>query len=845
MRKKSFLFFLLLSGIGFLCAQNAGIIPTPKQVEMHDGTYLINENQACSVQKRLVVPFVDTNPEQAYILQVTPEGIRIEASSEAGLFYGEQSLKQMMRYFKAQRRDGTIALPCCKIVDFPLLKYRGWMDDISRGPIPNMEFLKRVISTMAEYKMNFFNLYTEHVFKLDKYPDIAPTDGLTAAEINELEEFAAQYHIELFGNQQCLAHAEETIKIPYYKQWADTKANWNPGDENARDFLKYELETVADAYSSPFFNIDCDETEALGNGKAHDYVSEVGSASQVYAQHIRYVYDILKAKGKRVMMWGDIAAKDAEITASLPKDIMMIVWNYAPSDNYEDMMKPFVQQGLEFMVAPGMSMWGSVFPSYETYTKNIANLVRDAYENDATGMMNTAWDDSGESLFNSAWHGMVWAAEMAWAPVSQRDPAEADLEREQRLKAFNELYALQFDVPADQFALIHELEHAEIPGFFNSGALNESLWDLYPTKVSKESYKKNKAIYDLIEQNKYLYAVPMPSENLQYSACKRIAYYVCFHQQAVAKRNMLRHEIYSFLQGNKDFSEQQIKKDIQDQIELVQQVKNMYMKLWDEECRPYSRNIVEARYDALIQELMDAENHVLISSALDDKGSAEVTLRTLFNNQDIYYTVDGREPQVGDLFYKAPFVLQQSSMLKAMTRNAMKENVVTERYILIHKALGKINKLNTRYSTYNPEYAAAGQQALADGIIGGSTYADGTWQGYWGEDIDVEFDFGKTVNIHYFRTRFFQDVYDWIMSPVSIELYTSKNGADYTLYRTLTVRGVDYNSSSAGIYTVEENDLSIKSRYVRVVVKNAGTLPQWHQAKGQASYIFCDELILK
>jgi hypothetical protein len=101
------------------------------------------------------------------------------------------------------------------IVDYPKLKYRGWMDDISRGPIPNMEFLKRAIATLAEYKFNFFNLYTEHVFKLDQYPDIAPTDGLTAAEVKELEDYAKIFHIGLIGNQQCFAHAEETFKIPF------------------------------------------------------------------------------------------------------------------------------------------------------------------------------------------------------------------------------------------------------------------------------------------------------------------------------------------------------------------------------------------------------------------------------------------------------------------------------------------------------------------------------------------------------------------------------------------------------------------------------------------------------
>ena len=135
--------------------------------------------------------------------------------------------------------------------------------------------------------------------------------------------------------------------------------------------------------------------------------------------------------------------------------------------------------------------------------------------------------------------------------------------------------------------------------------------------------------------------------------------------------------------------------------------------------------------------------------------------------------------------------------------------------------------------------------ALADGVTGGDRYNDGNWQGYWGNDIDAEFDFGKTTALQHIKIRFFQNIHDWIMSPNTVELYTSKNGKDYELYKTLTLKDVDYNSGSPAIYTLQDDDLAIKSRYVRVVVKNAGPLPAWHQAKGQPSYIFCDEIVFQ
>lgn len=824
--------------------QTVGIIPSPQQVEMRSGTYIFSGEP--KVENRLVASLpITTNMDQGYTLEVTPQKVILSYTTEVGQYYANLSLQQMIDYYKS---GDACSLPCMLITDYPALKYRGWMDDISRGPIPNMDFLKREISTMAQYKMNFFNLYTEHVFKLDKYPDIAPTDGLTAEEIKELEAFAAQYHIEIFGNQQCLAHAEKTLRIPFYQDMADTKANVNPGAERTYDFLKYQLETVAKAYSSPFFNIDCDETEALGNGKAKEFVSQNGSASQVYADHINKVYNILKPLGKRVMMWGDIAAKDSAITAQLPKDMLMIVWSYGAADTYVQMIEPFTKQGLEFMVAPGMSMWSTVHPSYDTYTKNIANLVRDGYQKGALGMMNTAWDDSGESLFNSAWHGMVWAAEMSWKPIESTNFEMADVERVKRLETFDSLFNRKFVQPFNQRKTLRRLEF-NIPETFQSNSLYGSLLNVYPSEMTVKSFVINDALQDVLTKSLVQYDFHKIEQTdptcPQYTAPMRFVHYVYQRQKTLFERNILRYKIYEFRMGNSQFTQQEIEKGLDVLLTDLHTTKKEYMKLWDEECRPYSRDIVEKRYDQTAQDILNVSSYVFVDSKLleNDEG-AEVNLHTLFGGKEIFYSIDGRKPLVGENLYTKPFVLKQSAMVRALTINDMGEEVISEQYVLLHKALGKILRLNSEYSSYRPQYEAGGSIALADGIVGGDAYADGTWQGYWGTDINVDFDFGKKTEIHFFKTRFFQDIYDWIMAPNTVEIYTSNNGHDYTFYKALKLTRADYSATSKGIYTIQADDLAIKSRYVRVIIKNAGPLPSWHQAKGQDSYIFCDEIIL-
>jgi len=116
--------------------------------------------------------------EQGYALAIRSSSIVIAGGGAAGAFYGVQTLKQIIRANATGK-----AIPCCEIVDWPQLRYRGWQDDISRGPIPTLDFLKRQIRNMSELKLNFFTMYTEHVFKLTKHPKIAPPDGITEDEV--------------------------------------------------------------------------------------------------------------------------------------------------------------------------------------------------------------------------------------------------------------------------------------------------------------------------------------------------------------------------------------------------------------------------------------------------------------------------------------------------------------------------------------------------------------------------------------------------------------------------------------------------------------------------------------
>jgi hexosaminidase len=245
----------------------------------------------------------DFDPEkEGYVLQVTSGNVKIIATTHTGIFYGIQTLKQII---SANSTDNKI--PCLVIYDKPDFPVRAWQDDISRGPIPTMEMLKGQIRLMSAYKLNYFTLYTEHTFKLDKHPGIAPEDGITKAELKELTNYARKHHVTLIGNYQSFGHMEETLSHPDYKHLAENDHIISPALEASYDFLKDVYSEIVPVYDGQFFNINCDETFGLGEGESKAMVEELG-IDGVYLYHINRLNDLLEPYGKSILMWGILRA---------------------------------------------------------------------------------------------------------------------------------------------------------------------------------------------------------------------------------------------------------------------------------------------------------------------------------------------------------------------------------------------------------------------------------------------------------------------------------------------------------------------------------------------------------
>lgn len=141
---------------------------------------------------------------------------------------------------------------------------------------------------MSELKYNAFTFYIEHVIQPLSYPDFAPENGkLTMDDVKEICSYAREYQMEIIGSFQCFGHFEKILSLEKYAPLGDTPSMIAPLKPQAQAFLKSVIEELADAFSSDYFNINCDETWDLENGKSKEYVRRVG-ADKFYADHIRF-----------------------------------------------------------------------------------------------------------------------------------------------------------------------------------------------------------------------------------------------------------------------------------------------------------------------------------------------------------------------------------------------------------------------------------------------------------------------------------------------------------------------------------------------------------------------------
>lgn len=411
------------------------IIPAVKQYEQENTTVTISkihwnfENVTdCRVQNAALRISADSadglsvkvshgkGSGEGYTIDLAPDCISISAESAAGAFYGLQTLSQLIR-------EETV--PCGRITDFPDMKHRGFYHDITRGKVPKLETLKALIDRLALLKINSLQLYVEHAFEFTAYEFCRERLGyITAEELKALDDYCYERFIDFIPSLACFGHLYHLLQDgpyrhlselpdyePYLDHFVERRAHHtiNPLPEESFALIKSLLDEYLPLFRSEYFNICCDETDDLGKG-----VNQGRDVGELYFGFVSKIIAYLQAKGKKIMMWGDVLIHHPEQVKKLPDGITFLSWEYTANPPVErfrvlyDLHKPQI-------MCPGTNSWYSFTENVETEEKNIALLAQYVSDYDGEGLLNTNWGDDGNlATISMAYYGMACGAAIAW-----------------------------------------------------------------------------------------------------------------------------------------------------------------------------------------------------------------------------------------------------------------------------------------------------------------------------------------------------------------------------------------------------------------------------------------------
>jgi predicted alpha-1,2-mannosidase len=226
------------------------------------------------------------------------------------------------------------------------------------------------------------------------------------------------------------------------------------------------------------------------------------------------------------------------------------------------------------------------------------------------------------------------------------------------------------------------------------------------------------------------------------------------------------------------------------------------------------------------------------------KEKLKIELKSQNANDKIYFKINNYvetlEKKSFEL-YNQPFEIQQNATISSyVINNNLQSNTISAQFFK------KPNNYSINIkSKNNPQYHAGGPEGLLDGILGTENWRKGDWQGYQSQDFEAVVDLQEVKTITEISARFLQDQRSWILMPTKVEYYVSDDNVNFTYFGSVN-NTLDPKIEENTILNFSSNETKgKKARYVKVIAKNFGKLPEWHQGFGGDAFIFVDEIIIK
>lgn len=361
---------------------------------------------------------------------VIGNNIQINAQTDAGLFYGIQTLKQLLPANAQTAYD----LPQVEIMDVPQYAWRGSMVDVARHFF-SLDYLKKHVERMAAFKLNKLHLHLSDDqgwrMEIKKYPKLTSIGGSTAAgggpggfytqeELKELVRFAAQHQIEIIPELDMPGHVQAAI-ASYNELACDDVKNLSlytglkvgfsflclTKPDVIYPFVKDVLTEVTEVFPTQYIHIGGDEIK-------HDLYPEfIGKANQ-----------IIKDLNRTMIGW-----EEASAAKNLTSDTLLQLWN----DSYD--IQSATDRNIHLILSPCSYMYidhGNYKGQPDTYTwcrdqgvplERVYSFNPQKYSL-VTGVEAPVWSElikTEDALDNRIWPRLAAVAEIGWSKQADRE----------------------------------------------------------------------------------------------------------------------------------------------------------------------------------------------------------------------------------------------------------------------------------------------------------------------------------------------------------------------------------------------------------------------------------------
>jgi len=411
--KKYTTLFVLLLGIAVFnigCTTKPSIIPLPQQISVGSGAFAIDSSTSIRLSDKqpglesaaelfagVIKPSsgIDLPIEQAsaesrgnaislvlenrglgdegYELDVTKTGIEITASTPQGIFYGLQSLRQLLppQIESSERVEGlALSVPLVQIKDQPRYAWRGLMLDESRHFF-GKEYVMKLLDQMALLRMNVFHWHLTDApgwrLEIKQYPKLTTVGGIgnksdpdapaafyTQDDIREIVAYAAARHIQVLPEIDMPGHATAANRAyPENTGGGNEKRpdfTFNPGREETYSFLTDILEETVDLFPSPWIHYGGDEVHFANEQwidipEVKALMDEHGLKDLKEVEHHfnRRMADVIHGLGKKTVAWDEVV--DAGVD---PDKVMIIWWRH----NMPEQLTKALDKGYEVVLSP-------------------------------------------------------------------------------------------------------------------------------------------------------------------------------------------------------------------------------------------------------------------------------------------------------------------------------------------------------------------------------------------------------------------------------------------------------------------------------------------------------------